>query len=263
MSDYRSQNLSIVLITYNNVETIERALSSVSWADEIIVIDRGSIDGTAALARRYTEKVYFHPATNLSILKNYGFSLVKCEWILYLEPYEWVEEMLKHEIDGILLNPNRDIQGWEIPRKIYFMDRWLSHGRLYPRRQVRLFRRDTGTAKDDDYFNVISVEGNVQKMDRAIASEQFPSLESLFANLQHSSAQAAYHLIEAGEFTSRESRFKQSTLNLIARPLITFLHRYALSLGCLDGFGGLSFALAQSFHCYLKYAKYRTLLQVK
>lgn len=251
---HKSQTLSVVIVTHNHRGHLERCLDSVKWADEIIVVDQGSVDGSLDLIKRYTDKIYFHPSDNHGILQNFGFAAAKSDWILALEPTEWVEEMLRHEIDGLLLNTESGVEGYRLPRKLYFQRQWCRNGRQYPKHRLRLFKRQRGETTEDIYRREILVSGEVKNLDNPLGYEPFYTVRELFEHYTTRSSQAAYALIERG----RPSGFQISILNLLTRPVFTFLKYYVLAGGFLDNVAGLTLAFAQSYAVYLKYVMLRT-----
>jgi glycosyltransferase involved in cell wall biosynthesis len=260
--NYRSQTLSAVLITRNNAPVIERALESLDWVDEIVAVDQGSTDGTVKLLRRYTDKVYYHPSNDPTLLRQHALAQATQDWVLFLEPHEWVEEMLRHKIDGVLLNPNGE-EGFTIPLKFYWQGRYLRRGGM-TKRELRLFRRNKALAQDHVYFRGYNVEGSVKALDEAIGSEPYRDIEEMVDALNDLSTRAAYRVVEekgyAAQGKAGQAGFQGSSLNLLVRPVCTFFYR-SLFLGALqEGMAGMGMAFAQSYHCFLKYAKYRDLL---
>lgn len=258
--NYKSQTLTAVVITNNHADTIEATLDSVRWADEVIVLDRGSTDGTLEIAQRFTRNIQYHPAEDKARLMNDAFSLAKCDWILYLEPGEWVEEMLRHEIDGLLLNSDPAMAAYSIPRKLYFDQTCVQAGGRYPDRQIRMFRRGQGRALTLPQNNeIIAIDaGEIVKLDRAIAIRPYRTLSDLFAGINERSTVAAYARLEQhGTPTGWDCH--------PWRPLMAFkwtaLKTFWLQGGFRDGFLGITFALASSLEQYLTFAKLRMLSQ--
>jgi len=254
--NYRSQTVSAVMITFNNAPVIERALESLRWADELIVIDGGSTDGTLDTVRRFTKKVFFHPSESLSERMQYGFSLVSCDWTFFLQPSEWVEEMLRHEIDGALLNVPEAVLGFTVPVKTYILGQWVPQGGNYPRRRLRLFRKGSASVRPDAYGSVIAVPGELGELERPIGEEPYRSLGDVAARMDERSTRGAYRLIEKGGNLNARA----SLLNIMFRPLWLFVYRYLFRLGFVGGFGGLLMALTQSMETFLKYSKLRAML---
>ena len=245
----RSQTLSAVVVTSNHASAIERTLESLRWADELIVIDSGSTDGTLAIARRFTENIYFHPSENPAVHRQYGFALATGDWVLSLLPGEWVEETLRHEIDGVLLAVPEDVSGFKIPVKTYLMGQWLRYGGNYPRRQLRLFRKGHAPTQAES--------GQTAALVGAIGYEPFQSPDDIALLINRYSTEGAYRLVEAGD----HSDWRVSLLNIMARSAWVFVYRYIGRLGFSDGFGGLVMALTQGTGTFLKYTKLRALFK--
>ena len=165
---YKSQTVSAVVITDNNASTLEQAPASLHWVDELIVFDRGSSDGTLTIARNHTNKVFFHPSHNLTLVRRDALSTAKSDWLLLVEPDEWVEEMLRHEIDGVMLNVPADVHRYKIPRHIKFQNQWFNTPVGDPNSHVlRLVRKKQWTI-GEDWEATLSVDGKVSKLDRPL-----------------------------------------------------------------------------------------------
>ncbi len=256
-NNYRSQTVSAILITHNNESCLEPALESLKWSDEIIIIDQGSTDATLKIARKYTKNVFFHPSKDQALLRQYALKQAKKEWILFLEPYEWVEEMLRHKIDGVLLNPN-GTDGFTIPIHFYWQGSPVSQGGM-SKQEMRLIRRQKARVVDDIYFSGYELDGNSIALEKAIGSEPYQDFKTLASGCNNLSTRAAYRVLEAGG----PYRFRKSSLNLLIRPLYTFFYRYIIRQGFFQGMTGLTLAYATSIQSFLKYAKFRSLLKQK
>lgn len=258
-SSYKSQTVGAVIVTHNNAATLERCLESVKWADEIVVVDHGSTDGTLDIARKFTNRIYFHPSPDTLVQANYGLSWLTTGWVMLVQPYEWVEEMLRHEIDGLMLNPSPDVSGYAIPIKLHFQTHWISKGGFYPERQVRLFRRGKGTLLDNANGLAVSIEGNPWQLDRALCSAPYTSYCQLFNDVNRRSIRAAYAAIEAGEVGILD----RTVMNLLWQIKWVFVKRFFIQGGMADGFNGLAFVFAEAMATFLKQAKIRSILQTR
>lgn len=250
--NYKSQTLSAIVITENNVSTLERCLSSLHWVDQLIVVDRGSTDGSIALARSFSDNVHFHPSGNLSIVRRDALTLGVCDWLLLIEPDEWVEEMLKHEIDGVLLNTNPNMHGYSIPRQLKFQGQWLNQSE--PERFLRLVRREQWTVLDN-WAADLSVKGESSNLDRPLGYAPYMTLEDYFADLNRRSTMAAYrHLDSQGA-----SAWDGNLFNLIWQTKWRGFQALILQGGLFQGFSGLLTGMAAAFETFLTYAKIRML----
>lgn len=252
---YKSQTISAIVITENNAVTLEKTLSSLHWVDELIVFDRGSTDGTLAIARGFTDKVFFHPGHNLSIVRRDALSTGKCDWLLLLEPDEWVEEMLRHEVDGVLLNTPAHLNGFTIPRQLKFQNQWVSiQLGEEPKRLLRLVRRKQWEILDN-WEASLKVKGDVGKLDRPLGYAPYPTVESLFSAINGLSTLAAYKYLE----THGTANGAQSPMNLILKTKLAAWKQFFLMGGLFKGITGQTLAMANTLEVFLKYAKVRAL----
>lgn len=255
-SSYKSQTVGVVVVTHNNAATLERCLESVKWVDELIVVDHGSTDGTLDIARRFTDRIYFHPSADTLVQANYGLAWLTTGWVLLMRPHEWVEEMLRHEIDGLMLNPSPDVSGYAIPIKLHFGKHWIAKGGFYPQRETRLFRRGKGTLIDTPEGLSVEIEGKPWQLDRALGSAPYTSYCQLFSDVNRRSIRAAYAAIEAGEIGILD----RTVMNLLWQIKWVFVKRFFIQGGMTDGFNGLAFVFAEAMAVFLKQAKIRSIL---
>lgn len=252
---YKSQTISAIVITENNAATLERALSSLHWVDELIVYDRGSADGTLAIARGFTEKVFYHPCQNLSVVRRDALSTAKCDWVLLIEPDEWVEEMLRHEIDGVMLNTPAHLNGYNIPRRLKFQNQWIKVPMgEESKRVLRLVRRTQWEIRDD-WEASLKVGGDVGKLDRPLGYAPYPTVESLFSAINGLSTLAAYHYLES----HGTANGAQSPMNLLVKTKLEAWRQFFLKGGLFKGITGQTIAMANTLQVFLKYAKVRAL----
>ncbi len=243
------QRLSVVIITLNEAANIRRTLESVRWADEIIVVDSGSTDGTIGICREYTDKVIHQEWLGFSGQKNYGISRCSGDWILSLDADEPIEPALADEIRQITASPAaRD--GYFIPRKTFFLGRQIRHGGWYPDYNLRLFRARTGRFEERAVHEAIKVQGTTGRTANAINHYAYPDLASYMSSINKYSSLAVTVMAQRGI-----SSFKSGLLNITLRPVFTFILRYVFRLGFLDGKHGLILNLYHSYYVFAKYAK--------
>ena len=139
--------LSVVIITLNEEANLARTLASVAWADEIVVLDSGSTDRTREVAESYHAKFYVEPWKGFAAQKNSALAKATGDWILSLDADEEVEPVLAEEI-RTALSAKPSVAGFWIPRKNFFLGRWIKHGGYYPDPKLRLFRRGAGTFEE-------------------------------------------------------------------------------------------------------------------
>jgi glycosyltransferase involved in cell wall biosynthesis len=254
---YKSQTVSAVIITENSAATLERALSSLQWADERLIVDRGSTDDTLAIARAFTDRVLYHPSRNRTLLLRDALSSARGDWLLIIEPDEWVEEMLRHEIDGVMLNTPAHLNGYTIPRKLKFQNRTFSAGLgEEPGRVLRLVRKNQWEVRSG-WSATLRVNGDVGRLDRPLGYAPYPTVESLFSAMNAHSTLAAYaHLSEHGVRPA-----DQGYWGLVWKIKWSAACHYWLKGGFTQGWLGLTLSMATMLNTFLKYAKIRALTQ--
>jgi glycosyltransferase involved in cell wall biosynthesis len=256
---YKSQTVSAIVITHNDAATLENTLYTLHWVDELIVLDRGSTDNTLNIARTFTDKVFFHPSDNLTILRRDALALGKSDWLFLIEPYEWVEEMLKHEIDGVMLNMQPNVNGFTISRKLKFQNEWVDViSDVEPPRALRLVRKGRWKVSDN-WQATLSVDGDIKNLDRPLGYAPYRTVEGLFTDVNQRSTVAAYkHLEEFGCASVPQGIFGMWWKTKMAA------FRSMVFKGCMSkGFLGFTMSMAYTLETFLRLAKMRMLLARK
>jgi len=239
------QKISISIITLNEEKNIARCLKSVAWADEIIVVDSGSKDGTVEIAKGLGAKVIHNEWKGFSEQKDFALRSCTNEWVLSLDADEEVSEELKNEITGILqADPSFD--GFYIPRKTFFNGKWIKSCGWYPGFQLRLFKKSLTRLTDRKVHEGFVVAGEVGYLTKDILHYTHFDLKSTFAKINN------YSTLEAEE----SYLTKRSTpLNFIVNPLAAFLQHYILRRGFTDGVEGLIISILHALTNLLTYMK--------
>lgn len=256
---YKSQTVSAIVITFNDAATLENTLYTLHWVDELVILDRGSTDGTLKIARTFTDKVFFHPSDNLTILRRDALALGKSDWLFLIEPNEWVEEMLKHEIDGLMLNMQPNVNGFTVPRKLKFQNEWTNLvSDVEPPRILRLVRKGRWKVSDD-WHATLSVEGEVRQLDRPLGYAPYRTVEELFASVNQRSTLAAYRYLEKHGFASAP----QGAWGVWWQTKLAAFKSLFLK-GCISkGYLGFTMAMAYTLETFLRLAKIRMLMTRK
>lgn len=239
--------ISAVLITFNEEKNIEDALRSVSWADELIVVDSGSTDRTREIAERMGARVLVNPWPGFSAQKQLAVDSAANDWILSLDADERVSELLKEEIAD-LRNEGPKADGFRISRLSYYMGRAITHSGWYPDLQLRLFDRRKGS------WNGAVVHESVKMNDSA-------KVERLRGDIIHYSVEGPSHhrrMIEQryaplGARKMFTDGRRTSILKTAFSSWFAFTRAYILKLGFLDGVAGLWIAYFATYHAFLKH----------
>jgi len=272
--------ISVALITLNEEANLERTLESVmplvgGGRGEIIVLDSGSTDRTLEIARSFGAKVFFEPWKGFAAQKNSAMEKAAGDWVLQLDADEAVEPSLAREICAAIRDPrapsapgaNRprsagarssqaaggsltrsEAVGFSIPRKNFFLGRWIRRGGFYPDPKLRLIRRGAGKFEEYGAHPTIRVSGRTERLEGALIHNAYPNLAGYIEHMNRYSSSGAQ--VAAGK---GHRRF--NPLNIVVRPLLTFLYNYFFRLGFLDGREGLLLHLYHAVYVSWKYAK--------
>jgi len=241
--------LSVAIITYNEEANIRRTLESVTWADEIVVVDSGSTDGTLTICREYTDKIIHQDWLGFAMQKNAAIDRTTGDWVLSLDADEPIEPLLAREIRDIMASSAAQ-DGYLIPRRTFFLGKEIRHGGWYPDYNLRLFRNGRGRFEDRVVHEAIRVQGTVGRTGYAILHYAYPDLASYMSSINKYSSLAVSVMAERGI-----GGFKTTWVNILLRPLFTFLLRYIFRMGFLDGKHGLVLNIYHSYYVFAKYAK--------
>ena len=247
------ETISAVIITFNEAENIVACLESVSWADEIVVLDSGSTDLTVDIARGYTEKVLSQPWAGYSAQRNAAHDLAECDWILSLDADERITPELAEEIRRMLENPPEDLDGFELPYKVFYREKWLRHGGFFPEKHLRLFRRDRGRYGDRAVHESLKVDGQTGMLNHFVEHYSYRSVSDYLARMD------TYSTLSAEEYFRRGRR--TGPLRTTGRALFNFFKMYFLQRGFLDGYEGFLMAGLYTMYTFTKYAKLRELTE--
>jgi glycosyltransferase involved in cell wall biosynthesis len=242
--------VSAIVITYNEEKNIEDCLSSLSFADEIIAVDSNSSDNTIALAKKFTDKIISMENLPYGVKRNIGIDNSSFEWIFWVDADERVTKHLEEEIKSITQNKNA-FNAYYINRKSFFVNKFINHCGWYPDSSIRLFKKSSGIRFDTSQVHEkISYRGKTGKIKNDVLHYTDKDFEHYVEKLNHYTTLSAVEL-------GRKNK-KSRILDMIFRPVFTFLKMYFLRFGFLDGYTGLILCVLSSYHVFFKYAKYNT-----
>lgn len=221
--------LSVAIITHNEAGRIRACLESVSWADEIVVVDAESTDDTAAICRAFNAVVHVRPWPGFARQKQFAMEQCRNDWVLSLDADERVRPELAAAI-AAAITAAADCQGFRIARRSYFLQRWIRHGGWYPGYQVRLFRKSKTQVSQSRVHEGFLVDGRVGTLNGDIEHDSHPTLANSLDKLNR------YSTLEA---LDRLERKKVIWLDFITHPLSAFWRKYVAQSGYRDGMPGL------------------------
>jgi len=239
--------ISAIVITYNEEKNIEECLQSISWVDEIIVVDSKSSDNTVSISKKYTGKIIETENIAYGLKRNIGIDKSECEWILWLDADERISEILEKEITSIINGKNL-FDAYCINRKSFFINKFINHSGWYPDFTLRLFKKSTGIRFNDaEVHEKVIYKGNYGKLKNDILHYTDRDFEHYIFKLNN------YTTFSAKELNKKNK--KTGITDLVFRPVFTFLKMYFVKLGFLDGYTGLILSILSSYHVFFKYAK--------
>ena len=257
--------VSVIVLTYNEEKRIRETLESLTWCDDVWIVDSYSTDRTLDICREYTDHIVQHPFENFAIQRNWALENLPLasDWVLFVDAAETVSPELREEIVARVGKEN-GIVGYYVPRKQILWGKWLRHGGLWPNYRLILFRRDRGRFLDREVHEWAVVDGPVGYMKHPVTNIFYESAEKMVRVLNYCTTAEALRMYRTGEelFTPayRSYTWKNQVLKAIFgwlpfKPLFTFLLHYVVRLGFLDGRRGLVWAVTQAYYVFLAYFK--------
>lgn len=244
--------VSVVLAVYNEEENLKNCLKSVKTiAWEIVIVDGGSRDRTLEIAKEFKAKIIetTNP-TNFHINKNKAIDGATGDWILQLDADEVINNDLAKEII-VVINKKSDINGFWIPRRNFFLTKFLTKGGQYPDYTLRLYRTGKGRLPGKDVHEQALVEGKVGYLESPIMHLRDKSFSIYLERFNRYTDLLASQLTKSG--------FKYNSISFIdyilIKPLFWFVKSYFRHRGYVDGFPGFVFALFSSLRFPVAYFK--------
>jgi glycosyltransferase involved in cell wall biosynthesis len=240
-----STNVSVILITKNEAANIQDCLRSISWADEIIVVDSGSTDGTPQLAKELGAIVYSHDWPGFGPQKNRALAYASKDWVFSIDADERVTPEQRVELERALQEGDAD--GYFCPRLSQFCGTFIHHSGWYPDYVLRLFKRGKGRFSDSLVHESIILDGRSEKLKIPLLHYSYLTMADVERKVEHYSDAAARQMFQAGKRTNR--------IRAISSGTWAFIRTYVVRLGVLDGSAGFQIALMNMRTTYLKYRK--------
>ncbi|KPK96548.1 MAG: hypothetical protein AMJ95_13600 [Omnitrophica WOR_2 bacterium SM23_72] len=243
--------LSVVVLTRNEEARIAECLESVSWADEIVVVDDESSDATVAIAKRYTDKIFIRKMDIEGRHRNWAYAQAKNEWVLSLDADERVTKELQEEIKRVLEDSPQE-EGFTIPIRNYIGTYWVKYGGWYPAAKLRLFQKGKFHYEEVEVHPRAFMEGSCGHLKSDIVHFSYKNLEEFWNSLNVQTTREAQKWYNQGK-PMRLGRF-------IWRTIDRFLRTYIRKKGYKDGLIGFVVAFNAGLYQFLSYLKYQELL---
>jgi glycosyltransferase involved in cell wall biosynthesis len=238
-------NLSACIITYNEADRIEACLRSLSFCDELLVVDSHSSDGTRELASALGARVIARDWPGYRSQKQFAVDSAAHDWVLCVDADERVSDELRAEIVALRERGFAGAAGWSVPRITEYFGRFLRHGNAYPDRLVRLFDRRRGGWSGEEIHENTKVTGRIGRLSGHLEHFSYRSLSDHLSRMQRYADLMAQALYERGR--------RCGLTPVLVNPQWRFVRGYLLRLGFLDGWRGLVFALIEANYVRRKY----------
>ena len=242
--------ISATIITLDEQENIARAIRSVQFCDEVLVVDSGSTDRTVGIASAMGAKVLTNAWPGYAAQKNHAANRARNDWILSIDADEEISPALAASI-GRLNVESSARAGYDFPRRARYCGRWIRHSGWYPDRKVRLYRRDLGRWVGQYVHESVEISGPVGHLDGDLLHYTCDTLDRHRENVARYTDLAASEIQAAGR--------PVPAWRLLLGPVYSFFKSYMLQLGFLDGAAGFTIARMAAHYVFLKYAKARRL----
>ena len=219
--------VSVIIITGNEENNIRACLESVTWADEIIVVDSESNDSTVKIAKEFTEKVSIKKWEGYAKQKTFALSLTKNAWVLSLDADEKVTINLA---DEILSRDLSQSNGFLIKRENYFLGKQIKGCGWGNDWQLRLVNKNYSKLSDRLVHEKFLIEGKIKKLNNSFSHYSYGSIKDALAKINN------YSTLEAIEKVDKK---KVNIFTIIFSPSFYFLHHFIIRKGFLDGLHGV------------------------
>jgi len=240
-------NISTLMICYNAEKTIRKTLISLDWSDEIIVVDSFSTDSTPDICKEFDVTFLQKEWQGFGRQRRWTVEQSKNDWIFFIDADEEVSSELKSELVNIK-NEGAESEVYSIPRKVYYMNRWISHSGWYPDYKERFFNKRKASWNESEIHEKLIYEGEAKKLKGVLYHYTYLNADDQMERINRYSTIAAEELHSKG--------IKPSLIKSILGSIWRFNKLYFLKLGILDGLAGLTIAAMESYYVMLRYFKH-------
>jgi len=238
--------LSALVTTKNEERTLRACLESIRWAEEVVVVDSGSVDGTLTIARSIADRVLEHEYESPAAQKNWALPQLAHAWTLILDADERVTPALRQEIEAVLADPSRR-DGYWIRRENSFYGRPIRSAGWQRDKVLRLFDRRKGSYRPVLVHEEVDLRGPAGHLEAKLPHEPYRDLDQYFEKWSRYSRWSAEELKRRG--------VRASWLRLLVRPWLRFLRMYVLEGGFREGRRGIVLCWLAAFSVFTKYAR--------
>ncbi|TAK62794.1 MAG: glycosyltransferase family 2 protein [Bacteroidetes bacterium] len=240
--------LSVILITYNEEKNIERCLNSVSWADEIIVVDSFSTDATISLTKKFTSYIIQHKYDGDINQRERGFAAAKGDWLFYIDADEEVNDELREDILNVMRN-GAATDGYYAQRRNKIFGRWMYNGGWFPDLTFRLFNKEKYLAEHEEVHGGFTVRGAKGTLNGFLNHYPYETIEQYLAKMND------YTSLQVSNKLKQPDGVNISWIKIIFSPLSHFIRKFISNKGYKDGLHGFVLAMLGAIYTFSLYAK--------
>jgi glycosyltransferase involved in cell wall biosynthesis len=238
--------VSVYMIIFNNGATIEKALQSVAgWADEIVVVDSHSTDGSLEIAGQYTDTIFQYDTKDMRAKYQYAQDQCKNQWVLFIDADEWLTQDFRTEA-ARCIGANGTCAAYIAHRRNVYLGREIKYGGWYPDREIRLYRKDRGSWQGGIHAKVF-VDGKKGTLKNHYMHTPYADTAHQIRTIDRYSQAFAEDLFQ--------SKRRFHLINMMTRPLLRFFRDYIFKKGFLDGIPGLIIVASTMYYVFMKQAK--------
>jgi glycosyltransferase involved in cell wall biosynthesis len=239
--------LTVIIPTGNEIHNIKTVIASVDFADEILVVDSYSTDGTYEIAKELATRVIRREYQYSASQKNWAIPQAKHQWILLVDADERVTPELKSEIINTLNNPKKDIVAYWIGRKNHFMGKQVNYSGWRNDKVIRLFKRDFCAYEDKHVHEEIIAKGNVGKLEEKLFHNTYITFDNYLEKMNR------YAWWQAKDYDKKTGRL--TPYHFVIKPFWGFFKHYLIQSGFRDGLVGLTIGYIQGYVIFMRYVK--------
>ncbi|MBI5206857.1 MAG: glycosyltransferase family 2 protein [Candidatus Firestonebacteria bacterium] len=242
------KKLSILISTFNCEDIVEKCLKSVTWADEIFIVDSYSTDQTLEICRKYTDRIIQHEYINNATQNNWSIPQLKHEWVMIVDSDEVITPELRKSIENILEKEEDEFNGYYVYRLNYFLGKSINYSGERKDKSLRLFKHDMGRCEDKRVHAKKIIDGKAGYIENGYLEHyQQRDMVQYFKKFNRYTTWSAEQLYKEGK--------RPTIYHFTIRPAFKFIQTYFIQLGFLDGIYGFFWCVLASIYVFTKYLK--------
>ena len=247
----KPEEVSAIVVCFNEEDNIRDCLESLRWCDEIVVVDSFSTDRTVEICRDYTDRIFQRQWNGYREQKAFAHSQSTREWVISVDADERVPPELRAEILEELSRHGERYDAFSVPRLVHYLGRWWWRGGWYPDYDIRVFRNGKARWGGQEPHERILVDGRLRRLKHPLHHYTYRDISDHLRQINR------FTTVSSAELQKMGKRWR--IMDQLFRPPFRFFRSYILKRGFLDGLPGLFVAATAAIYVFLKYAKLKEL----